>query len=126
MADNSPPLENFADTGFRQLQYIHRHVRNLLLLVMVVMMPIHWWIMPELTPWLAQTTGLSERILSTFIHSLAPILILFVIWFFLGFLSHPVKNQIIQGFQNCLKRVSLLELNSQEMAELLKDRKSVV
>ncbi|CAK0744013.1 methyl-accepting chemotaxis protein [Gammaproteobacteria bacterium] len=118
-AINSPTVENFAETGFQQLQYVHRHVRNLLIIVMLAMTPIHWWIMPELIQRASQITGFSDRVLSTFFNSLAPISILFILWFFQRTLGGRVQNQITRSFYHCLRRISLLESNSQEAAEIL-------
>ena len=119
MKNTPPDPESFATTGFYHLQYIRNYTRKVVIAMMIILMPVHYFLRIPLIHYINYLTGIEEKIIYAMVDSLIPILVFFGLELFLRFMNNPIQAQIVQNFNASLKRISKLELNCQESAAIL-------
>ncbi|CAK0766587.1 methyl-accepting chemotaxis protein [Gammaproteobacteria bacterium] len=123
MKATTPPPENFADEGFRQLQYFHDHARRIAIVTTLVTIIFFFFFNFEFAeivlPFLAGITHLDYIL----VHALFDPMVFLITFYIVGFLYlsqfNPMKTRMVQNFHAGLKRISLLEANCQEAASIL-------
>ncbi|CAK0767408.1 methyl-accepting chemotaxis protein [Gammaproteobacteria bacterium] len=123
MKTDMSPSRHFATEGFRQLQYFHSYVRRIAFLTTIITAILFFFL-----NWLAVDDSLiflsgALHLNRSLVHSISDPIIFIIIFYVIGTLHlsrfNPLRNQMMHNFYESLKRISLLELNCQEAADIL-------
>jgi methyl-accepting chemotaxis protein len=105
--------------ALRQLQYIRRYTRTVVVAIAVILIPIHWLALNYIVELASRMTGIGPLLIHSLLDSSVILLVYFAVDAFQQRRGSWVWARVVEIFQGSLGRTGLLESQCQDAAALL-------